>query len=261
MNAAPQPGEHYLSFDGVDDYVQIPSLPCYSVDFTWEFTMAAWIRADIADFTRTEDGKPYVHWMGKGEGNHARGTQEWTCRMYSMKTPGVIPARPQRTSFYVFNPQGGLGVGSYVQKPVEIGTWRLIVGMADRTRTYLSCNGEPPCCSTYRGAATGGCPMMREQESGPQIVINPLRGPAPLRIGAQEIDAGNGRFKGGIARVRLWNRLLTETEITALYQDDTAPRDWLAGEFLLNEGSGFEAQDTGYRNHGQIHGATWAIQE
>ena len=73
MNAAPKPGDRYLSFNGQDDYVQIPSLPCYSVDYTWEFTVAAWIRADIDDFTRTEDGKPYVHWMGKGEGNHERG--------------------------------------------------------------------------------------------------------------------------------------------------------------------------------------------
>lgn len=260
MNAAPKPGEHYLSFDGQDDYVQIPSLPCYSVDYTWEFTVAAWIRADINDFTRTEGGKPYVHWMGKGEGNHEKGTQEWTCRMYCLNTLGVVPARPQRTSFYVFNPQGGLGVGSYVETPVPIGTWRLIVGMADRTRTYLYRDGEYRPCSTYRGPATGTCPIMHDPDNGYQVVINPLRGPAPLRIGAQEIGANSGRFQGGIAKVRLWNRLLTEDEITALYLNDIAPRDWLAGEFLLNEGSGDKAKDTGYMNHGTIHGATWETQ-
>lgn len=260
MNAAPKKGEHFLSFDGKDDYVEIPSLPSYSIDYTWGFTVAAWIRADTEDFARTEDGKPYVHWMGKGEGNHVGGTQEWTCRMYCLNTPGVNPARPQRTSFYVFNPQGGFGVGSYVQEPVQTGTWRLIVGMADSTRTYLYCNGVYQRCSTYRGPAVGGCQIMNEPKNGPQVVINPLRGPAPVRIGAQEIDESSGRFKGGIAKVRLWNRLLTGDEVTALYLNDIAPRDWLAGEFLLNEGEGMQAKDTGYMNHGTIHGATWAKQ-
>ena len=261
MNAAPKSGEHFLSFDGKNAYVNIPSLPCYSVDYTGEFTVAAWIRADIEDFTRTEDGKPYVHWMGKGEGNHIGGTQEWTCRMYSLHTPGVCPARPQRTSFYVFNPQGGYGVGSYVQESVQPGTWRLIVGMADRTRTYLYCNGVPKGCSTYRGPAVEGCQIMQDPKTGQQVVINPLHGPSPLRIGAQEIDESSGRFMGGITKVRIWNRLLTGDEIVSLYTHDIAPRDWLAGEFLLNEGRGTLALDTGYVNHGAIHGASWAIQE
>src|SRR3954468_23779462 len=94
--AAPRPGDHYLSFDGVSDYVEIPNLRCYSVDHTWEFTVAAWLRADVDDFPTPEH--EYVHWLGKGEGNHVGGTQEWVCRMYSLHSP-----RPKRTSFYVFN--------------------------------------------------------------------------------------------------------------------------------------------------------------
>jgi len=257
-NAAPQPGDHYLYFDGHDDYVEIRNLRCYSVDHTWEFTVAAWIRADVDNFPTPETDREYVHWLGKGEGNHDRGTQEWVCRMYSLDTPHECPPRPKRTSFYVFNPQGGLGVGSFVQpeSPVAAGVWRLIVGMADRTHTYIYCNGTYVDCDTYRGPATCGCSIMTSDDR--QVVINPIHGSAPVRIGCQELHKSS--FQGGISKARIWNRLLSSEEIRDLYLHDAAPRDWLAAEFLLNEGQGPTANDTAYRNHGMINGATWAIQ-
>ena len=235
-NAAPRRGDRYLSFDGIDDYIEIPNLRCYSVDHTWEFTVAAWLRADIDDFPTPENAGGYVHWLGKGQGSGVDRAQEWVCRMYSLNTPSGASARPKRTSFYVFNPQGGLGVGSHVQPatPVPVGEWRLIVAMADRTKTHLYCNGEYVDCDTYRGPATCGCSTMTRD--GEQVVINPIHGPAPLRIGAQELN--KSYFLGGIAKVRIWNRLLSPQEIRRLYAGDVAPRDWLAGEFLLNEGRG-----------------------
>ncbi len=257
-NAAPQPGDRYLCFDGINDYVEVPNRRCYSIDHTWEFAVAAWLRADTDNFPTPEHQREYVHWLGKGDGNHGEGTQEWVCRMYSLHTPHEYPPRPKRTSFYVFNPEGGLGVGSFVQPtiPVSIGVWRLIVAMADRAHTFLYCDGEYVDCDTYRGPATCGCSIMTH--AGAQVVVNPLHGPAPLRIGAQELN--KSYFLGGISKVRLWNRLLTAQEIRALYRQDIAPRDSLAGEFLLNEGQGTTANDTAAMNHGEIHGATWATQ-
>ena len=38
--------------------------------------------------------------------------------MYNHSDPLDSPSRPNRISFYLFNPQGGLGVGSYVQVPI-----------------------------------------------------------------------------------------------------------------------------------------------
>jgi hypothetical protein len=49
MSAQPKPGDTYLSFDGTG-YVEIPSLAAYSVDRTGEFTVAAWMRADVDEF-------------------------------------------------------------------------------------------------------------------------------------------------------------------------------------------------------------------
>jgi hypothetical protein len=251
MSAEPRPGDTYLSLDGTG-YVEVPSLSAYSVDKTGELTVAAWMRPDVENFTHQE-GSGYVHWMGKGTKSHQGGDQEWALRMYSKVN---TEHRPQRTSFYVFNPQGGLGVGSHVQEDVAIGQWRLIVGVADETHTYLYRNGKRIDCDTYRGPATDGCSIMTSH--GRQVVINPLGGNAPLRIGTQSKASF---FQGGISRVRIWGRVLTPDEILAVYQSDDAPRDWLVGEFLLNKDTGTQAMDTAYENNGLLFGgATWAVQ-
>jgi hypothetical protein len=122
---------------------------------------------------------------------------------------------------------------------VAIGEWRLIVGVADRTRTYLYRNGEQIDCDTYRGPATAGCSI--QTSHGQQVVINPLGGGAPLRIGTQSKASF---FQGGISRVRIWGRVLTPDEIMAIYKSDEAPRDWLVAEFLLDQDSGTQALDT-----------------
>jgi Concanavalin A-like lectin/glucanases superfamily len=254
MSAQPKPGDTYLSFDGTG-YVEIPSLAAYSVDRTGEFTVAAWMRADVDEFLHQE-GSNYVHWLGKGTNSGSHGNQEWVCRMYS-KTTTDDPPRSKRTSFYVFNPQGGFGVGSYIQEDVPVKQWRLIVGMADRNRTYLYRDGVSVDCDTYRGPATNGCSIMTDN-NGQQVIINPLGGNAPLRIGTQDLKTF---FQGGISRVRIWGRTLTADEIATIYETDAAPRDWLVAEFLLNQNTGMQALDSAYENHGQLHdGATWAVQ-
>ncbi|MFI5459446.1 MAG: hypothetical protein ACHRXM_28815 [Isosphaerales bacterium] len=103
QNAAPQPGDTYLQFDGLSSYAEIPSIAAYSVANTGELTVSAWMRPDVLEFPHAE-GTNYVHWMGKGNSYGATGDQEWTCRMYSFTTTDS-PPRPNRTSSYF---QGGL---------------------------------------------------------------------------------------------------------------------------------------------------------
>jgi hypothetical protein len=45
-NAAPRPGDVYLRFNGLDNYVEIPSIADYSIATTGELAVAAWIRPD-----------------------------------------------------------------------------------------------------------------------------------------------------------------------------------------------------------------------
>jgi hypothetical protein len=149
--------------------------------------------------------------------------------MCNNRAPLESPPRPNRISFYVFNPQGGLGVGSYVQVKVAKGHWMHVVGMADDKCTYFYENGQYVRYSTYRGPAQGECEI--QEQNGTQVVINPQPGSAALRLGTKDL----GSFlEGGLSRVRLWNRTLTATEVSSLYAIDTAPRDGLVAEFLLN---------------------------
>jgi Concanavalin A-like lectin/glucanases superfamily len=252
--AAPQPGQTYLSFNGSSAYVEIPSRAEYSVDTNQALTVSAWMSADVEIFLRPECGKYYVHWMGKGQTFGDGGNQEWVCRMYTKPAPEPDGDRTKRTSFYVFNPAGGLGVGSYVQEDVPVKTWRLIVGVADDRRTRLYRNGELTHCDTYRGEGTSDCKIMTHD--GQQVVINPVHGDAPLRIGTQNFDSF---FMGGITRVRIWGRALTPDEIKALYQADEDPPDGLVAEFMLDSDTGTTAIDSSsLANHGVIVDGIWA---
>src|ERR1700736_2307907 len=145
-NAAPRKGDVYLKLIGVDSYVEISSIKDYSIATTGELSVAAWIRPDTLNFPRWE-GTGYVHWLGKGDS----GQHEWTFRMYSRDHTAENPPRPHRISFYAFNPDGGLGVGSYFRDTLHKGSWIFVVGVADSTRTYIYRDGRYRRCDTYRG--------------------------------------------------------------------------------------------------------------
>jgi hypothetical protein len=255
-SAAPRPGQTYLSFNGTSSFVEIANRPEYSVDFADALTVAAWMRADVEKFPKPEAGKLYVHWMGKGQQSGDAGDQEWVFRMYDKPAPEPDGDRSKRTSFYLFNPRGGLGVGSYVQEDVPVKSWRLIVGVADDRRTRVYRNGELMDCDTYRGVGTTRCPIMLD--NGQQVVIYPEYGGAPLRIGTQNFGSF---FQGGITRVRIWTRALAADEIQAVYEADEAPRDALVAEFLLDSDTGTRAVDSSpLANHGVITHGIWARQ-
>jgi len=256
QNAAPQPGSTCLQFDGVTSYAEIPSIAAYSVANTGELTVSAWMRPDVLQFPHAE-GTNYVHWMGKGNSYGATGDQEWAHRMYSFTTTD-IPPRPNRTSFYVFNLEGGLGVGSHVQEPVQVGEWRHIVGVADEKCTYLYRNGVLIKSDTYRGRAQGTSEIHFNDPpcQNIQLVITPESGLAPLRLGTMNFKS---YFQGGLTRVLIWGRALLAAEIAGLYATDTAPPDGLVAEFLLDADTGTSAIDTALGNSGNINSATWAV--
>jgi Concanavalin A-like lectin/glucanases superfamily len=258
-NASPQRGDVYLKFNGRDAYVEIPSVDDYSVSKTGELTIAAWMRPDTLNFLRVETNSDYIHWLGKGEKSGAMGDQEWTFRMYNLHDPLDSPSRPNRISFYLFNPQGGLGVGSYVQVPVHKGQWILVVGVADSSRTYFYNDGQYVRCDTYRGPAQGPCEIHYQAppNENVQLVIDPKAGSAPLRLGTKDLGSF---FEGGLASVRIWNRSLSASEISDLYTEDKTARDGLVAEFLLDTDTGTTAIDSAKGNNGMIVNATWSVQ-
>ena len=233
----------YLQFNGVDQYVEIPSSPRLSMARDG-LTVSAWMRPDTLGF-RNPEGSGYVHWLGKGE----HGQQEWVFRMYN-RTNTENPPRPNRISFYVFNPDGGLGVGSYFQERIEQRQWIQVTGVADRERTYIYKDGELQRCDQYQGRPGGGC-------HGHPEVIHPAAGSAPMRVATRDLRS---YFQGGLAAIRIWDRPLSAAEVRAMLEKDQASRRGLAAEYLLNEGEGSIAHDSMGGANGRIVGAKWMRQ-
>ena len=155
-----------LVFDGEDDYIEIPDHADFSVATTGQLSVSAWIRPDVLTFPIFQS-TGYVHWMGKGE----PGQHEWAFRMYNAVTADT-PPRPNRISFYLFNPDGGLGIGSHFQEPVQAGQWIHVVGTADGENTSIYKDGALKDRDRYMG----GC-----DNYPPDRWITPARGTAPER--------------------------------------------------------------------------------
>jgi hypothetical protein len=236
-----QPGPMVLQFDGIGNYVEVPDSEDFSVNPAEGLTVSAWIRPDALKFPTTE-GSGYVYWLGKGQ----PGQHEWAFRLYSQDNR---EQRANRISFYLFNPQGGLGIGSYFQDPLEVGQWIHVVGVADGERTYIFKNGLLRKCDQYRGPGDQQC-----QRYASDLWISPQHGIAPLRMGTRDLHS---YFQGALTDVRVWNRPLSAAEVGALYASSIVPRNGLVAEYLLNEGIGTVAHDTAGAHDGTIVGAAW----
>jgi len=77
------------------------------------------------------------------------------------------------------------------------------------------------------------------------------------------MKAYNRYGKGAIARILMYNRPLSDTEIAYIYNNpETPPTDGLILWLNFDEGSGDIAYDkSGYGNHGTIHNAVWVSEQ
>jgi len=215
-----------LQFDGIKDYIEIADDADCSVATTGSLTVSAWMRPDVLTFIKWERSG-YVHWMGKVEA----GQEEF--RMYNETTTDV-PPRPNRISFYVFNPQPGQGVGAYFQEPIQAGEWVHVTGIADGQNVSIYKNGVFKKSESYAG------------------IITPQHGSAPVRIGTRDF---NSYFLGAIRGVRVWNRAVTATEVQMLFSD-SVPEPGLVAENRLDQDIAVDA--TGL-HPGRITGASWIV--
>lgn len=232
-------GDSTLTFDGRTSYIEISDSPDFSVPTTGELSVAAWMRPATLSFPVFQS-TGYVHWLGKG----VAGQQEWVFRMYN-ETTTDDPPRPNRISFYVFNPDGDEGIGSHFQDSVQAGEWIHVVGVADRSTTAIYKNGVFRRCDRYTGTGPEPCHNYAED-----LWVTPTRGAAPLRIGTRDLESF---FQGAIREVRVWNRALTVAEVAALY-GGAPPQNGLVAEYLLGRDV---AVDTAHGHNGVIVGGTW----
>jgi hypothetical protein len=222
----------YLKYDGRSSYTDLTNSPAFSLSKKG-LTVAVWMRPDALVFPQHEGRRAdqqYVHWLGKGQA----GNQEWAFRIYSLKPSGP---RKNRISFYVFNPIGNRGCGSYFQDPIRPGEWIQVVGIVDAAKklTAIYKNGEFRHSDSYKSKI-------------------PLPGPAPLRFGTRDFGSF---FEGAIGPVQIWNRPLAASEVELLFAGSVVPQDGLVAWFGNDEGSEASTRDRVAGTIGKIYGAVW----
>jgi hypothetical protein len=201
-------GEPAALFDGHNEYLSIPSSPKFSIPATGKLTWEAWIRPTSVKFS--PGANDYVDWMGKCDSSHSC---EWEARFY----PAVNrEGRCNRISAYAFNPGAALGSGAYWQ-PVcgmlKAGQWLYVVG------EYQTLTTPGRCAPQHPGTINiwvNGIPWnaSRGGETGcmSQYAITPRAGNSPLNIGTVARD---GFFDGAVAKVAIYDTLLSQAEISA----------------------------------------------
>lgn len=197
-------GDPAAVFDGHGQYLEFPDTDALSVPTTGVLSIEAWLRPDATHFPRTE-GSGYVHWMGKGEiAGPGVDEDEWAARIYSRPND---EDRENRISGYAFNPDGGLGAGSYFQEPVTPGEWIHFLFVINARNT----SSRHPLGYTriYRNGE------LRDTDSLAEYDIRPRNGAAPLRIGTR---AGKSFFLGAIGKVAVYDHELTGREAMEHYQ-------------------------------------------
>jgi hypothetical protein len=175
-------GDRATIFDGRTQYLQVASHEHLSIPGTGSLTLETWIRPDTLNFPLSQDA--YVHFAGKGEA----GEHEYVFRMYSQASE-----RPNRISAYAFNPEGGLGSGSYFQDSVAVGEW---IHVAAVINMKSSSNYPDGYVKIYKNG------QLRDTDSLRDYSIEPVAGSSPLRIGTRDL---NSFFQGAIAKFAVYN--------------------------------------------------------
>lgn len=174
-------------FNGTSSYINIPDKSYLSISTTGKLSISVWMKVETLNFPVTTND--YVHWIGKGTSNQ----HEYTLRVYNQNSD-----RPSRISCYAFNLSGGLGAGSYVQEPVSLNQWIHIVAVYDKPNNAIK---------IYKNG------VLKKTSTFSSYSITPQNGSAPLRVGTRDFA---NYFKGVLDELRIYNRVLTQSEITSL---------------------------------------------
>ncbi len=183
-------GDRATVFDGHSQYLEVAAHPHLSIPSTGALTLEIWIRPDTVNFPNHQDS--YVHFAGKGE----QGEHEYVFRMYNKNS-----TRPNRISAYAFNPQGGLGAGSYFQDTVTAGEWIHVAAV-------INTKSSPTYPDGYVKIYKNG--QLRDTDSLQEYSIEPQIGSAPLRIGTRDFGSF---FQGAMAKFAVYSYELSESTL------------------------------------------------
>jgi hypothetical protein len=219
-----QPGR-CLDFNGATQYVEVADDPVLQLEKTDSFSLFAWVKT-------TDSSQSIIS-------NQNGGANNWTGYLLYMNSDGTL--------------QGQLASGGDISNVRSTGSyndgeWHLLGFNYDGSESALG-------ISLYADGADAGFDLLDDDLSG-SIVSN-----APLQIGYR-INANS--FDGLIHDARIYNRVLTDAEITAIYRQGLQPDSVVAGQpdatnlvgrWLLDDNSETTSYDSsGNGNHGTIAG-------
>lgn len=173
-----------LSFDGVDDYVQIPNDP--SLQINKAITLSVWIK------TPSSWNMQYPTPLSKAQLFGTPPNHDWDGEYWI-----AIRSSDKRFTF-TFAPAGGSAIDHWSSSTLAFTTWYHIVATfddnANKVRLYL--NGVLD--KEFTENATPGITNL------------------PVKIGHGGYS--NNYFKGIVDEVRIYNRVLSDAEISEIYQ-------------------------------------------
>jgi hypothetical protein len=198
-------GDVAADFNGHNQYLQVADSPDLSVPKTGVLTLEAWVRPDTLQPPH-EEGTGYVNFLGKSE--HGHDNAEYEMRMYS-RVNSEVPVRPNRLSVYVFNLPGGEGSGAYVQDPMTVGQWIMLVEVINTTPSNWYPLGY---VKIYKNG------VWRETVGLTQHHTIPQHGSAPFRVASCDPRPQYSFFPGAIGKVAIFNYELSAPQVAAQYR-------------------------------------------
>ena len=208
-------GDAAAHFNGSTGYLTIPSNAAFSLPTTHNLTWEGWINADTLQFPNGSSGG-YIDWMGKCA-DYAP-TCEWEARMYSTTTS---ESRPNRMSAYIFNSGAGLGSAADWQPAdglIKASTWYHVVGEYTTLSQPSDCTGTtmyPGSINVWVNGVEWDHAEHGQTGCMSQYDVVPTANNSPLNIGTM---AGDTWFPGAVGKVAIYDKLLTQAQISAHYQ-------------------------------------------
>lgn len=197
---------HALDFDGVDDYVNVGNPADGSLDFgTGAFSASVWVKPDVVGFTRELVNK----WQRSSNPTN----QTWGISINSL----------DRILFSIMD-NIGTNFTAQSNSTVSANVWEFIVATRDSSGNM----------SLYRNGS---------KQTSTNNTTTSVSNTEVVKIGSghTNVDAPKSVFDGLIDDVRVYNRALTQSEITQLYIDphaDLRLRDFVFGHALAAAGGG-----------------------
>lgn len=215
-----QPKQTFLSFDGSNDYVEIPDTDALDLS-SGEFTLALWIRP--TGWGNNSQGRLMDH----GGGSTSAG---WTLQLENKASKGY----PQALRLQNNNDSSFDGMSN--NNSIVLDQWQHVaVTLSSGTLTFYIDGIE-------QGVRTG--------------VPAPLPTDLPIRLGIRASDLKRA-FEGDMDDVQVWNRALTQTEILQQMDSELSGNETgLIAYYKFNEGQGETLLDASVNANNAIRGST-----